>query len=107
MMSVRRRLLAFICSLLFLSTPVQMQATGFPPKNKPYKVIASGKQITIKGNKNIRQVMVWTVNGNRIAEHHDINASSYAFQLPVAAKSYFLMVNMGDGKVYTEKIGAR
>lgn len=74
---------------------------------RPYKLLTSGRQITLKSNKNIRHIMIWTLGGNRVAEHKDINASTYSVEIPISQKTFFLMVTFTDGKLYTEKIGIR
>jgi hypothetical protein len=51
--------------------------------------------------------MLWTTGGNRVIEQKEINSISYTFTIPVNQKSFFLMVGLADGKVYTEKIGIR
>jgi hypothetical protein len=98
-----RRLLAFASfSLLALGSMAQSPEikTG-----KPYKLLTSGRQITIKSTKDIKQVMLWTINGNRIIEHKDIHKTSWVVNVPLMQKNFFLMIGMNDGKVYTEKIG--
>ncbi len=74
---------------------------------RPYKLLTSGKQMTFRSNKTIKQIMVWTAGGNRVAEHKDINASTYSIELPLSNKTFFLMVTFTDGKIFTEKIGIR
>lgn len=108
-MSVIRRLsaVAFL-SVLFLFS--QAQPVTEPPATKdikPYQLFTSGKQLTIKSTKNIRQVMVWTISGNRVVEQREVNNNSYTINIPVDHKTFFLMVGLSDGKVYTEKIGIR
>jgi len=41
----------------------------------------------------------------RILEHKDVNASDYNFRITVNEKIFFVMLQMADGKVYSEKIG--
>lgn len=76
---------------------------------KPYKVISSGKQITLKSTKEIQAVMAWTASGNRIHEQRSVNASSYTFTInnSITEKIFFLMVQLRNGKLYTEKIVIR
>lgn len=106
MMSAIRRLFAVaFLSLLFFTAPAQLP--GSSKEKKPYKVLTSGKQLTIKSSKDIRNVMVWTTGGDRVVEQKDVNADTYVINLPVNQKSFFLMVGFPDGKVYTEKIGVR
>jgi hypothetical protein len=75
--------------------------------NKPYKVLTSGRQLTIKSNKNIKHVMLWTLGGNRVVEHKEVNNLTCVVDIPVSQKNFFLMIALNDGKVYTEKIGIR
>ncbi|PZR29712.1 MAG: hypothetical protein DI535_00980 [Citrobacter freundii] len=74
---------------------------------KPYRIQTSGKQITIKSTKDIRNVMVWSAGGNRIVEQKDINADSYTFRLTVNEKILFIRIQLTDGKVYSERLGIR
>jgi len=73
----------------------------------PFQVLTSGKQITIKAAKNIKSIMVWTASGHRIIEQKDVNASSYNFKINVSEKVFFVMLQLADGKIYSEKIGVR
>lgn len=74
-------------------------------ETRPYKVFTSGKQITIKSNRDIHHVMLWTSSGHRVVEQREINANSYSFVIPVNEKLFFLMIGLTGGKVFTEKIG--
>lgn len=76
-------------------------------QTKPYKVLTSGKQITIKSNITINHVMLWTSGGNRLVEQRGINAGNYSFTIPILGKFFFLMVGLTNGKIYTEKIGVQ
>jgi len=103
------RLLAVVSFTLTVSV-LQAQPLGEEPAKKeakPYKVLTSGKQITIKSNKEIKHVMLWTSGGNRLVEQREINNSSFTFTIPVNGSSFFLMVGLANGKIYTEKIGLR
>lgn len=102
-----RRLLALISfSLLFLVSHAQPENDSPVRKEiKPYKVLCSGKQITIKSVKNIQHVMLWTTGGHRVVEQREINACSCTFTIPTSEKIFFLMVGLEGGKIYTEKIG--
>lgn len=107
MLSAVRRLLAVvILSVSFLASGAQPESNSPVKKEtKPYKVLTSGKQITIKSAKNIQHVMLWTTGGHRVVEQREINSSSFAFTIPVDEKIFFLMVGLDGGKIYTEKIG--
>jgi hypothetical protein len=106
MMSAIRRLFAILsltlASLVSLAQPFPAQG-----ENKPYKVLTSGRQITIKSGKAISHVMVWTEGGDRVVEQRDINASSYSVDLPVNQKRFFVMISLKDGRRFTERIGIR
>ena len=98
-----------LIAILFLSLySLLVQAQPLPPgESKPYKIVTSGKQITIKSNKAIKQVMVWTAGGNRVVEQKGINATSYILTIPVNQSNFFMMIGLNDGRIYTEKIGLR
>ncbi len=104
-----RRLLAALTFLLLAGQTPAQPVNNDPPKPepKPYKVLSSGKQFTVKSTKTISHIMVWTADGDRIVEQKNIQQSSYSFTIPVKGNYYFLMVGMGNGKIYTEKIGIR
>lgn len=104
-----QRLCVAVCFTI-ICFPINAQST--PPAKpgplaKPYKVMTSGKQITINSSRNIFNVMLWTTGGNRVVEQKDINTTNYTFTVPVNQKTFFLMISLSDGKVYTEKIGVR
>jgi hypothetical protein len=107
MMNAIRRLLTAVSLLLFVVTS-QAQLAGnetIIKESKPYKILTSGRQITIKSSKNIQHVMVWTTSGYRIVEQKEINNNSFVINIPVNQKTFFLMIGLSDGKIYTEKIG--
>jgi hypothetical protein len=96
--------LAAIVSLPFLSGA--QPASGEGNKAKPYKILTSGKRITIKSTKNIRSVIVWTSSGNRIVEQNELNESSFSFTVSnVSEKVLFIMIRYEDSRPFTEKIG--
>ena len=100
-----RRSLTMALFLLF-SLAVFSQADDLPAKKpKPYKVLTSGKQITIKSSKPIKHVMVWTASGHRIVEQRDINGPVYSFNANVKEKVFFLMIQYDGMKPFTEKVG--
>ncbi|MCG2617867.1 hypothetical protein LZZ85_26435 [Terrimonas sp. NA20] len=85
--------------------PVLAAATEKNKPAKPYRILTSGRQITIKSNKDIKSIMVWSANGNRILEQKEINAGSYNFRLTVNDKVLFIRIQLNDGKVYSERVG--
>jgi hypothetical protein len=98
---IRRLLAIFFFAGLFLVAPAQTPGKD----NKPYRILTSGKQITIRGTQAIKSVMVWTASGHRIIEQREVNASSFSFYLGVNEKIFFVMVEMQGERRYTEKIG--
>jgi hypothetical protein len=106
--SVRRLLAVAALSVSFLVMKAQSDVNQSTKKEaRPYRVITSGKQITIKSSRNIQHVMLWTSNGHRVVEQREINADSYSFTIPINEKIFFLMVGLEGGKIYTEKIGVQ
>ena len=103
--SLRRLLAVASLSVLFFVSRAQPSINQSVKKeNRPYKVLTSGKQVTIKSSRNIQHVMLWTSNGHRVVEQREINAESCTFTIPVNEKIFFLMVGLEGGKIYTEKI---
>lgn len=99
------RLVAFVAILLISSASLAQPLPASAKENKPYKILTSGKQITIKSTKNIKSIMVWTASGHRIVEQKDINATSFSFNTNVGEKVFFVMIGYEGLKPYTEKIG--
>lgn len=106
--AIRKAFAILSLSLLFISSQAQ-PVSNQPVKKetRPYKILTSGKQITVKSTKNIQNIMLWTTDGHRVVEQKEINNSSYSFIIPINEKIYFLMIGMDGGKIYTEKIGIR
>jgi hypothetical protein len=101
MKSVSRLLAVIVLSISCFS----LQAQPFNKETKPYKVITSGRQLTIKSSRAINNVMVWTTDGNRVVEQKNINNNSFTIDIPVYRKAFYLMIGLTNGKIYTEKIG--
>ena len=102
-----RRLIAIV-SLSFLFSASQAQPVNdltIKKETKPYKLLTSGKQITIKSSKGIKHIMLWTISGNRVVEQRGIKNSYYTLTIPVNQKAFYLMIGLEGGKIYTEKIG--
>lgn len=107
MASSLRRLMA-VATLSVSFFVCQAQPAGnesIKKETRPYTILTSGKQITIKSGRNIQHVMLWTNSGHRVVEQRDINTVSYTFTIPIDEKIFFLMVGLEGGKIYTEKIG--
>ena len=104
-----RRLMA-VAALLVLFFVSQAQPAGnesIKKETPPYKILTSGKQVTIKSGRNIQYVMLWTTGGHRVVEQREINNSTYTFTIPINDKIFFLMIGLNGGNIYTEKIGIR
>jgi hypothetical protein len=110
MMSIVRQVMT-IAAIALTTTFADAQVTGTVAKHasakaaKPYKILTSGKQVSVKSNKNITSIMVWTSNGHRIIEQREVNVTNYSFTISIRAKIIFVMIKLDDGQVYTEKIG--
>jgi hypothetical protein len=101
MKSVHRLLAIASLSVLFISG----QAQTASKETRPYKVLTTGRQLSIKSTKTIQHVMLWTTDGDRVVEQKDINKNLFIIDIPINRKAFFLMVGLSDGKVYTQKIG--
>ena len=107
------RIMLLVFALTCFSIPQQAQPVNTADvkenekNNKPYRILTSGKLVTIKSTKTIKNVMVWTSGGNRIIEDKNVNTSSYNFRITVNEKTFFIMVQLMDGKTYSEKIGVQ
>jgi hypothetical protein len=97
-------MIAVVC----LSVLSQAQPASTPPvEKKPYKILTNGRQVTIKSQKSIKNVMVWTATGHRVVEQKGINEPSFSFNVTVNERFFFVMVQLEGTKPYTEKIGIR
>jgi len=74
---------------------------------KPYKILTNGKRITVQSKTNIKSMLVWTSGGHRIIEQNNLNNTSYSFDISIKEKIFFLMIELVNGKRYTEKIGVK
>jgi hypothetical protein len=101
MRSVCRLTAMLLLSVLFIAG----EAQPVKKETKPYKVLTTGRQLTIKSTKSIQNVMLWTTGGDRVVEQKSINNNSITIDIPINRKAFFLMVELSNGKVYTEKIG--
>ena len=104
----------FAITLLFLicfaSQAQPVNSPAYPTEKRearPYKILTAGKQVTIKSTKAIKHVMLWTTGGNRVIEQKQINSNSYTFTIPINQKTFFLMIGLEGGKIYTDKIGVQ
>ena len=101
-------LLAFACFGLVINlqaTPGAVNKTSYARSDKPYKILTSGKQVIVKSSREIKSVIVWTATGHRIVEDKSVNSNSFSFNVSVAEKVFFIMIQYDGDKPYTEKIG--
>ncbi len=103
--SVKRLFAVVSLSVFCFVSLAQPVNTTEKKEAKPYKILTSGKQITIKSTRSIKHVMLWTTEGNRVVEEKAINNNSFTFTVPVNQKTFFLMIGLDGGKIYTEKVG--
>lgn len=110
LLSVRRLMTIFVITLLSVSTyaqPIAINQAENAGINKPYKILTSGKQITVKSTKEIKSIMVWTASGHRIVEDKDVKSTSFSFTINIDEKIFFVMIQLEGSKPYTEKIGVQ
>lgn len=100
-------LIFFLCANLMHGQQPGHFPTVTPVEKKPYKVLTNGKKITIESKTNIKSMLVWTSAGHRMVEQNNLNTPSYSFETSVKEKIYFLMLELVNGKRYTEKIGVK
>jgi len=72
---------------------------------KPYKVLTAGKRITVQSKTEISKIMVWSSSGHRFVEDNNVKAASYTFTITTGEKFFYIMLELKDGKRYTEKVG--
>jgi hypothetical protein len=102
--------------ILCIATLGSAQGNAIPEKkstatetsaSKPYKVLTAGKRITVQSKTGISKLLVWTATGHRFVEENNVNSASYSFNGGTNDKLFFIMLEMKDGKRYTEKIGVQ
>ena len=110
-----RRALAPVI-ILCITSLGSAQANAIPDTNKPvidrftpkpYKVLTAGKRITVQSKTEISKIMVWTSSGHRFVEENDVKAPSYTFVVSISEKFFYIMLELKDGKRYTEKVGVQ
>jgi len=72
---------------------------------KPYKVLTAGKRITVQTKTEISKIMVWSSSGHRFVEDNSVKSPSYSFTITTGEKFFYIMLELKDGKRYTEKVG--
>ena len=106
---LKRSIVAFIliCSSLLFSqlTVAQARVKTENKSNPPFRLLTSGKKITVQAKQNIQSVIVWTASGHRVIEQKEINLTTFSFDITINAKIFFVRVDMADGSMYTKRIG--
>lgn len=101
-----RRFMVIVTFLLFtLASLAQPADDPFKPTAKPYRILTSGKQVTVKSSKLMKNIMVWTASGHRIVEQREVNAGTFNFTTPAKEKICFIMIQYDGMKPFTEKVG--
>lgn len=101
--SVTRLLVILFASLSLFHAGAQ----PFKSESKPYKVLTSGRQLTVKSSRNIINLMVWSSDGHRVVEQREINDTQVKFEVPVNRNVFYLRIELPGGKIYTEKVGVQ
>lgn len=99
-MNLTLRLLAGALFFLCASGPLLSQ----PQPVRTVTVKVTARQVEVRSTRPLSRIMVWTPDGNRLAEHRDIRQTRFSFQLPVFRRLLYVMVVLDNGKVITEKI---
>jgi hypothetical protein len=105
------RLLALLSLSLYISTAAAQSTPNsfdrsFKKEAKPFKILTSGKQVTLKSTKEIKTIMVWTASGHRIVEQTQVNASSFNFNVSGSRERiFFVMIQYEGQKPVTERFG--
>ena len=113
-----RRTAIFLCFIAIAFTSLSQtagsseegpgdKASTIKAESKPFKILTSGRRITIQATQDLTRVMAWTAAGHRIVEQTTFEQQEYSFNLPVTEKIVFLMIRLKNGKYYTERIGVR
>ena len=108
LLPVRKLMVFALLTCLYVfsyAQPFPATESQYTKENKPYKILTSGKQVTIKSTKEIRTVIVWTASGHRIVEDKSVNSTSFSFNIVVSEKVFFVMIQYEGSKPFTEKIG--
>jgi hypothetical protein len=89
----------------FLQGQPWPEITSKKTAEKPFTISTNGRQFTIRCKQNLKSLLGWTSGGHRFIEEKNLNRSDYTFTVPRREKFFFLMIEMADGKRFTEKIG--
>jgi hypothetical protein len=89
------------------STPEKGKEEKYKPASKPFKLLTNGRQVTIQSREELKSLLVWTASGNRIVEQKELKTTSHSFTVPVKENIIFLLIELTNGRRYTEKLGVR
>lgn len=106
---IRKAILVFV---LFCTTVITWgQGSPVPnpiaTTNKPYKVLTSGRQITIQSKQSLKSLLVWSASGHRIVEEKQLPSNNYSFTVPAKEKFFYMVIETAEGKRFTEKMGVK
>ncbi len=72
---------------------------------RPFKILTSGRSITIKSTSNLKNIMIWTSQGNRVVEQKDIRQPQFTYNATIRENIFFILVEMESGERFTERVG--
>src|SRR6266540_3218503 len=100
---------AFVClvNCSMAQTGPRSKLPAPKSESKPFRILTNGQRITIQSNLDIQRIMAWTTSGHRIVEQTSFDSPSYSFTIPNTEKLVFVMIQLKNGKYYTEKIGVQ
>lgn len=84
-------------------TPVSKTQTSL--SKKPYKILTSGRSITIKSSSNLKNLMIWTSQGNRVVEQKEIRQPQFTYNATIRENVFFILIEMESGERFTERVG--
>lgn len=107
-----RLLLTFFVLTIFAMTGFSQKASpktiaenNVSRAKKPFKVLTNGRTITIKSTTNLKNIMIWTSQGNRVVEQKDIRQTQFTYNATIRENVFFILVEMENGGRYTERVG--
>lgn len=112
--TVRTFIACAACLFLFSFSMAQQKQVPFKEQNtdskttgKPFRIYTTGNRITVQSKINIRKLMLWTATGDRVVEDKNLNCANYSYTVTIRKRTFFLMLELADGKRYTEKIAVQ
>lgn len=100
-------LLTCIVSFSMAQDPGLKTKSQSKTDSKAIRILTNGRQITIQANQDMTRVMAWTTTGHRVIEQTSFDAQSFSFNIPDREKFLFVLIQLKNGKYYTEKVGVR